>query len=230
VALRCLHADPGRVRIEVADTGGGIPAGQLQHIYEEFFQVSGPHSPTREGYGLGLSIVQRLVALLGLKLDVQSELGQGSVFTLSLPAGRGAAPAKQRMQALAVEPHGALGQARILLVEDHAGVRAATRLLLKSEGYHVTAAASLSEAIEHPGRDPRVDLLVTDYHLGESETGTQVIASVRKALDRPLKAVLMTGDTSAAIQALRPDPLMRIASKPVNAEELLSLLRALVAR
>jgi signal transduction histidine kinase len=75
VALRCLHDQPTCVRIEVLDTGIGIPAEALSHIYDEFYQVGVPANATREGYGLGLSIVQRLVALLGAKLDVESEVG-----------------------------------------------------------------------------------------------------------------------------------------------------------
>jgi two-component system, sensor histidine kinase len=228
VALRCLHENPEFVRIEVLDTGVGIPADQLGYIYDEFFQVGGPHNPTREGYGLGLSIVQRLVTLLGLQLDVQSEVGQGSRFAVTLPASVNAArPARQIEARLPV--HGASIRARILLVEDDPAVRSATRMLLKSEGYEVAAAGSLTEALEHVRNDGQVDLLVTDYHLGDGETGIQVIASARKALDSSLRAVLITGDTSSAIQMLPTDPLMRIANKPVNAEELLSLLRGLLA-
>jgi len=228
VALRCRHDDPAAVRIEVLDTGIGIPAEQLGHIYDEFFQVGGSHNGPREGYGLGLSIVQRLVALLGLKLEVQSEPGRGSRFTLSLPASRAAAIPARPTRSQEAAP-GAPAQGRILLVEDDPGVRNATRFLLKNEGYEVIAVASLGAAIEEARRGPQPDLLVTDYHLGDGETGMQVIASVRQQLDRPLKAVLMTGDTSSAIQALRPDPRMRVASKPVNAEELLRLLSALLS-
>ena len=121
------------------------------------------------------------------------------------------------------------GRVRVLLVEDDPGVRTAIHFLLTSAGYEVTAAASLAEAIRELRHDPRADLLVTDYHLTDGETGIQVIASVRKELGKPLKAILMTGDTSTAIKALRPDPLLRIASKPMNAEELLSLLSRLLA-
>jgi CheY-like chemotaxis protein len=74
-----------------------------------------------------------------------------------------------------------------------------------------------------------IDLLISDYHLGGGETGTQVIAALREALGAPLKAVLMTGDTSTAINELPRDPLLRVASKPIVAEELLTLLRALLA-
>jgi len=227
VQLRCLHENSGFVRIEISDTGVGIPADQLRYIYDEFFQVGGPHNRARDGYGLGLSIVQRLVTLLGLKLDVQSELGRGSRFALTLPASRSVVTAKSQV-ASSLRAPGAPTSARILLAEDDAAVRSATRLLLKTEGYHVTAVASLGEALEHVRLDPTVDLLLSDYHLGDGETGTQVIAAVREALGRPLKAVLITGDTSSAMNNLPPDPLMRIASKPVNAEELLNLLREML--
>jgi signal transduction histidine kinase len=78
--------DAARVRIEVRDTGIGIPADQLPHIYDPFYQAGGTDRP-REGYGLGLSVVQRMVSLLGAQLDVHSVVGRGSTFTLLLPAG-----------------------------------------------------------------------------------------------------------------------------------------------
>ena len=226
VALGGLR-EPPFVRLEVLDTGIGIPADQLRYIYDEFFQVGAPHNPARQGYGLGLSIVQRLVTLLGLKLDAQSEIGRGSLFALTLPASVSVARPARRIETRPPVDT-APKQARILLVEDDAAVRSATRLLLRSEGYQVADAGSLAEALEHARHDGQVDLLVTDYHLGDGETGIQVISSVRKALHPSLSAILITGDTSSAIQALAPDPLMRIASKPVNAEELLSLIRALL--
>ena len=233
IALRCLHQAPDLLRLEVLDTGIGIPADQLRYIYDEFYQVGGQQqvarNGSRNGYGLGLSIVQRIVTLLDVKLDVQSEVGRGSRFALILPASGVAArhPASHSRAQPVV--HGSDTPARILLVEDDDGVRNATCMLLKSEGYHVTATASLAQALEGVRRDPRVDLLVTDYHLGDGKLGTQVIDGVREALGPQLKVVLMTGDTSSAIGMLAADRLMRIASKPVNSEELLRLLRALLA-
>src|SRR6185437_11134582 len=84
-----LHSSPcpAGVRLEVADSGVGIPADHLPYIYDEFYQVGVASNTSREGYGLGLSIVHRLVRLLGLKLDVQSEVGRGSTFALEMPVG-----------------------------------------------------------------------------------------------------------------------------------------------
>ena len=86
VRLRCLN-EASMLRIEVFDTGIGIPEDQIPHIFEEFYQVSVPSHSQRNGYGLGLNIVQRIVTLLDLHLEVRSTVGEGSVFTLSLPMG-----------------------------------------------------------------------------------------------------------------------------------------------
>src|SRR5882762_6435922 len=226
VALRCLHQQPSLVRIEVLDTGIGIPGDQLRYIYDEFYQVGVPTNSSRDGYGLGLSIVQRLVALLDVKLDAHSQVGKGSRFALTLPAGRDTVRRTQR----AAEPALRVRQApaRVLLVEDDASVREATRMLLKSDGYHVTAVASLAEALAHAVKDPRLDLLVTDYHLRDGKTGMQVIAELREALRDHLREIQNTGETSAAVHELRVDSHLRLASKPLKAEELLGMLTVLL--
>lgn len=227
VLLHCLNEET-RVRIEVVDTGIGIPADQMPYIYDEFYQVGVPTNSTRDGYGLGLSIVLRLVKLLNLGFDVCSEVGKGSAFALVLPASIGqVAPLRAEQQELpSRQPQ--IAQPHVLLVEDDEGVRNATRMLLKVEGYRVTAVASLAEALRTARGDARIDLLVTDYHLGNGETGIQVIAALRDTLGVAIKAVLMTGDTSTAVRELPLDTRLRMASKPIKAEELLMLLRALL--
>ncbi len=220
---------PDAVRISIADTGIGIAADQLVHIYEEFYQVGVASNTTREGYGLGLSIVRRVVALLGLKIEVQSLPGRGSTFTLELP--RGSAPAAERRGAAAPASARAAPAIAplILLVDDDAGVRGATAMLLKVEGYRVIPAASLAEAMAQTRDDPGIALLITDYHLREGETGLHVIAAVRTALGRNLPAVLITGDTSSMVRALPPDERVHLVSKPINADQLLSLLKSLLS-
>ena len=228
VQLRCLH-EAACVRIEVLDTGIGIPADQIAFIYDEFYQVGVPTNSSRDGYGLGLAIVQRIVRLLKLELDVHSEVGKGSTFSLMLPLGRTEARPVAANPVSLSETRPQVGGARLLLVEDDPSVLRATRMLLKVEGYQVTAVSSVAEALEAVRAAREIDLLVTDYHLANGETGTEVIRKLREALGISLKAVLMTGDTSSAVRDLPRDPYMRIASKPVNAEELLTLLRALLA-
>ncbi|MBS0578214.1 MAG: PAS domain S-box protein [Proteobacteria bacterium] len=225
VSLRSSHPSPNAVKIEVHDTGVGIAKDQLSLIYDEFYQVGVPTNSARDGYGLGLSIVQRLVRLLGAELEVTSELGVGSTFTLTLPAGHGAAISAAAPSI--VSSSGERSQMSVLLVEDDASVRNATKLLLKSEGYVVAVAATLAEALEQSAKMRKLDLLLTDYHLTNNETGLQVIAAVRDARSEQVKAVLITGDTSSAVQELKLDPHARIASKPIKADELIGEMKAL---
>ena len=229
VRLSCSQAQDAKVRIEVLDTGIGIPADQLASIFEEFYQVGVPTNSSREGYGLGLSIVQRIAALLDLKLEVHSEVGKGSTFSMLLPSATlpVAPPTYRRPNAQLQRRR--TDRPRVLLVEDDASVRDATRMLFSVEGYRVTAVASLAEAM-HVARDGEApDILVTDYHLGDGQTGTQVISAVRAALEMAVRSVLITGDTSTAIREIPRDPHLRIASKPINAEELIALMRDLLA-
>jgi CheY-like chemotaxis protein/anti-sigma regulatory factor (Ser/Thr protein kinase) len=228
VRLRCL-TEASLVRVEVLDTGIGIPADQLRYIYDEFYQVGVPTNVSRDGYGLGLSIVQRLVKLLTLRLDVSSEVGKGSVFSLLLPASSGHVAPDSTASAPAVSGPQKFGEACVLLVEDNEAVRKATALLLELEGYRVTPVASLKEVLQHVQAGNRVDLLISDYHLNDGETGIQVIAKLREILGASMKAVLTTGDTSSVIKQLPSDPFLRMISKPIKANELLALLRALLA-
>jgi PAS domain S-box-containing protein len=226
VTLRA-QGGSGQVRIDVIDTGIGIPADQQQFIYEEFYQVGVSTNSSRDGYGLGLSIVQRLVKLLGLRLELRSEVNAGSVFSLELPPGRSApAAVKTGTTIPTARPESA---PQVLLVEDDPAVRNATRMLLKVEGYRVLTAGSLAEAQAHLAAHPGIDLLVTDYHLSNGETGIQVIDTLRDSRGSRLKAVLVTGDTSSALKELRRDERLRLACKPINADELLGLLRSLLA-
>jgi PAS domain S-box-containing protein len=220
---------PAGVRLEVADSGIGIPTDHLPYIYDEFYQVGVASNTSREGYGLGLSIVNRLVRLLGLKLDVHSVVGGGSSFALEMPTGtpeaKGiiAAPAAEAGH----ETHHA--PARILLVDDDAGVRNATAMLLRVEGYDVACAASLGEAKQALRENPRVDVVIADYHLQKGETGIDVIAAARDVAGEALGAVLVSGDTSSTLRDVEATDRLRIASKPIDADELLSIITELLS-
>ncbi len=225
VELRC-ETRGAKVRIEVRDTGVGIAPDQVGLIFEEFYQIGvSPHS-ARTGYGLGLSIVQRIARLLRFEVEVSSQPGHGSVFAIELPAAVAPASAATRRAPSAIQSVGAASR-HVLLVEDEPGVRNAMRTLLNVEGYRVTTAAGAEEALGHL-RNGSFDLLVTDYHLESGRTGRQVIAAARERLGAGFRAILVTGDTSAAVREMQGDANLRITSKPVNADELLAQVRALL--
>lgn len=218
------------VRVDVIDTGIGIPQEQMRFIFDEFFQVGIGANTTRDGYGLGLSIVQRIASLLGLHIEVESTPGRGSVFAVELPRAAESAAEKSSnsLPAAEVAHTAATPFARVLVVEDHPGVLKATQLLLALEGYSVATALSRAEAVERVAENSNIDILITDYHLSGGETGVDVISAVRSALARDVPVVLVTGDTSSAIRKLRGDPRLRFVSKPINADELLTVMSELL--
>jgi len=225
----CCERRGKRVLIEVRDTGVGIPTDQVTLIFEEFYQVGvGPNS-SREGYGLGLSIVQRIARLLEFEVVVTSVTGVGTVFSFQLPVARNE---DKKMHPVALqranETAPAGGGHRVLLVEDEPGVRNAMRMLLKIEGYVVISAGTAAEAIEHLRGNADIDLLITDFHLETGRTGTEVIAAAREEFGDSLKAILVTGDTSSAVRELQCDSNLRITSKPINSNELLGLVKGLL--
>lgn len=219
----------GRVRILVSDSGIGIAAEQLPLIFDEFYQVGNRERASRDGYGLGLSIVQRVVNLLGLGIHIESTPGSGSIFAIDLPEGHEAATTAARTPAshpaVALEPAQAL---RVLVVDDDAGVRKATAMFLRSEGYDVRTAASKDEALRLLAIGPTVDVLITDYHLDDGSTGMDVVAACRGLDGREaLPAILLSGDTSSAIRAIAGDATLRVASKPIDPDQLIETVGAL---
>ena len=116
----------------------------------------------------------------------------------------------------------------ILIVEDDDAVRKATRVLLKIAGYRVSAVGSLGEALRLAEEQGDINLLVTDYHLGGEETGTQVIDSLRPIIGPDFKTILLTGDTSSAIRHLQRDKDLHVVSKPMNANMFLELIKKLL--
>jgi PAS domain S-box-containing protein len=222
-------AEGERVHIEVSDTGIGMAPEELSHINQEFYQIGVPANATREGYGLGLSIVSRIVKLLSLELDVHSQIGKGSTFALQVPAGLAGLSATGHSDPSPAAARSAASAHQVLVVGDEPSVLNATRLLLTAAGFGVATATSLEQAIARARESHDLQLVITDHRLSDGETGKQVIASVRQLRGPDLKGVLITGDDSGAAHGVGGDEHLHILSKPVEPNVLLGLLKDLLA-
>src|SRR6185312_6673456 len=111
--------------------------------------------------------------------------------------------------------------AHILLVEDNPTALSATAVFLETEGYRVTTATSLAQAIERTRANPDLSLVITDYHLSGGDTGKHVISAVRKLRGPTFRAIVISGDTASAVHAFDGDNYLCWLSKPTNS----SLLR-----
>jgi PAS domain S-box-containing protein len=223
VRLRCLHENQG-ISIEVLDSGIGIHPDELECIFDEFHQVdAGSNRP--DGLGLGLSIVKRTAELLGCSVDVTSSPGKGSSFVVQVPEGNGprAAQTADEQPAVATATGG-----RVLIVDDEPAIVDATSMLLKMEGFDVLTASSKGEVTVCLDEiDTPPDLLITDYHLRNGETGVEVIAAVRERFDATVPVVLLSGDTSNRI-ALADVENVTFFTKPVDVEALLVKIHGLL--
>jgi two-component system CheB/CheR fusion protein len=218
-----------KLRIEIWDTGLGIPAGRLGEIFREFHQIDNPARELNRGLGLGLAIVQRLGELLGHAVDVRSRLGSGSVFAVEVPLAPEGTPIKPAGIGLEQEEINS-GNGSILIVEDDPTVRDSLEILLNTEGYRTMVAADGEEAIVIVARaSVQPDMVIVDYNLPRGLTGVQIMTRLREVLGHDLPALILTGDisTETLSEIARQGYVHR--GKPAKAEDLTRVIRQLLA-
>ena len=218
-----------RLRIEVSDTGPGIPEDRREAIFKEF-QRDATTSAEYGGFGLGLSIVRRLARALENPIDLASRPGFGSTFAISAPLDptQAAAPA-QNTNGTAPAVYGVDG-AEILLVENEPSVAQAMKALLERWGCDVVVAASSVEARERlKSRGHRPDLIIADLHLDNGELGFDAITRIQSEIDAPVPAFIVTADHSDGVSAAAATRGLEILRKPVKPAELRSLMAYLLA-
>ena len=223
VTLECVESE-GRCRIDVTDTGIGIEEDQIDAIFGEFHQCKAPGA-SKEGFGLGLAIVSRLADLLGAQIDVVSDVGNGSCFSITLPAVAGAVAASEDEVPARIGDE-ALSAGLIILIEDDVNVANAWGLLLEAEGFHVATAASAPEAsalIKHLDESPA--LLISDFHLLDGSTGVEAVSGIREFFDKQIPAFIVSGDTSKVVKEARMIDNCTLLSKPVDTNRLLAAAR-----
>lgn len=185
-----------KLSMEVWDTGMGVSREERERIFDEFYQIGNPERSSRKGLGLGLSIVRRLVRLLGTDIELTSEVGRGTRFRFELPRGRAARlmrSAQQRGAGQAADLQGRL----IVVIDDESTIVEGMRVLLAGWGAEVigsTTGEDVVDRIHQVGRLP--DLIIADYRLADAETGTQLIERLRRDLDPEIPAILITGSTT----------------------------------
>ncbi|HEY6491990.1 MAG TPA: ATP-binding protein [Trebonia sp.] len=154
-----------RVELQVSDTGTGIPAGQLERVFEEFYQVPGAK---RGGTGLGLPYARRLAGLLGGELTLTSEAGQGTTAVLSLP-------------------HGLPSVGTVVVADDDAGFRQVLKSMLAGIADRLIEAEDGAQALSAVAAE-RVDLVLADLGMPGIDGNTLL-----ERLPDGLPAIVITG-------------------------------------
>jgi signal transduction histidine kinase len=220
----------GSVRIDVVDTGIGIAREQWQIIFQEFHQLAVPTRQHGKGLGLGLAIVDRAARLIGAAVDVFSEPGRGSRFSITLPHA-GHAEAARTLPPPAAPDAPALDRRTVLLVEDDVAVRAGMSSLLRTWQCDVLEADSTGSAVLRTQQFSRApDVIIADYQLSGSDCGTEAVRAIRAHCACDIPALVVSGDPSPALRDTVRETGAMFLLKPVPPSKLRATLNYLLSR
>lgn len=229
--LLALRARQNALRIEVWDTGEGIEESKLDGIFTEFHQLLPQGTGGRQGAGLGLAIVERMVRVLGCEMDVVSRPGSGSRFALVVPMDTSSEQytPKPCVDAAQFFAHGFAG-ANILVIDNELSVLDSMQSLLERWDCLVTTASSeevalayLKQAEEQPAA------ILADYHLDHGRTGSDAIHAIRAMCGHSIPAALITADHSSEMRQMMRAEGLPVLNKPVKPNRLRALLSSLLA-
>jgi CheY-like chemotaxis protein len=228
VLLACRSCQAG-VRVEVWDTGPGIPPDKHEEIFREFYQLGNPERDRSKGLGLGLAIVDRLSKLLNHPIALRTKIGRGSMFSVWLPSGnpREYVPVQTSAQSFVkVDLQGKW----VVVVDDEMAVQQGMESLLRKWLCEVTVAGSWAEMQQRLADSTRVpDLIISDYRLRDNENGIQVVQAIRNEFNTDIPALLITGDTGPERLREAQASGLPLLHKPLSPARLRTLMASLLA-
>ena len=211
-------------RIEVWDTGLGIPASKQRDVFREFERLA-PAAKSARGLGLGLSIVERISRVLDHRIDLRSTPQEGSVFMVDVPVvAEEPASAAVTDAAVPAADYLPLAGLEVVAIDNEPRILEGMQALLAGWGCRVVPAHGLAEAeAAFPDRATPPDVVVADYHLDEGD-GIEAIAALRARFGVDLPAVLVTADRSPAMRERAGAADIKVLNKPLKPAALRALL------
>ncbi|MGK0373667.1 MAG: signal transduction histidine kinase/CheY-like chemotaxis protein [Arenicella sp.] len=226
ILVGCRPRGSSNLSIEVWDTGVGIPEDKIEDMFREFQQLENPERDAQKGFGLGLAIAQGLATTLDSKIEVQSILGRGSVFSFELPRSNASViedlPSDTRITEF--------NRQKVIVIDDDERVRLSMHSLMESWGCECISAESAEEIlIQIADEDTDFDLLLVDYRLREGKTGREAIKAIRAYLGKQIPAIIITGDTASnrIAEAQSSDALL--LHKPVSTSQLRRIMASMLS-
>ncbi len=213
----------GRLRIDVYDTGLGIPPSKKRVIFKEFQRLDQGAKVAR-GLGLGLSIVERIARMLDHRIDLHSAPDKGSQFSITVPiASAQPSPVQQTREPQRVEAGHFAGMA-VLCIDNEPKILDGMETLLGGWGCRVYKAADLASSLAALAETkPVLSGLLVDYHLDEGN-GIDAITELRSRFGHDLPAILITADRSPHVREEARARDIQVLNKPVKPAALRALL------
>ncbi|MBV8849902.1 MAG: hybrid sensor histidine kinase/response regulator [Methylobacteriaceae bacterium] len=215
---------PDGLRLEVWDTGVGIPEDQQKLVFQEFTRLESAQQ-TAAGLGLGLSIVERLGRVLDHPVDLRSLPARGSVFSVDVPAAAPSNAAEKSKLPRRVSRKEAMGGMVVVAIDNDPRILEGMRVLLEQWQCSAVCADTSAEVIvllDEIAASP--DVVLADYHLGEEENGLDAIARLREQFGMELPAILITADRTTEVRDRAGEENVYILHKPVKPASLRALL------
>ncbi|WCE05600.1 PAS domain-containing hybrid sensor histidine kinase/response regulator [Pseudoxanthomonas sp. JBR18] len=211
------------LELQVWDTGPGIPPQHMRQIFDEFQRYQQPFDWGEQGLGLGLSICQRISRVLDAPLDARSNVGMGSMFSITVPrAAAVSAPAVRQRRPPASD---SLTGLKVLCVDNDQEILDGMRVLLGRWGVEVVSASTVDAALERVVADAPAVMLV-DYHLHDRLEGLDTLDALRAASPKPIAGALLTADGRDELKVEARERGYRLLTKPVKPASLRSFLAA----
>jgi PAS domain S-box-containing protein len=226
-AILAARRRGSRILLQVWDTGPGIAPEHGLEVFEEFHRLEQPSPWGEKGLGLGLAICERIARMLEAPLALDSRVGSGSVFSISVPATE-----SQPVQPDPIAPAPARDVAglRALCVDNDSTILDGMHALLSRWGVGVDRASGLEAALLAV-RQTRPDVLLVDFHLQEELDGLAVLDILRRECgDAPPPGALLTADGSDEVARRARDAGYPVLRKPLRPAALRALIAALVRR
>ena len=217
-------SDEITLKMSVSDTGIGLTQEQISKLFQSFTQADTSTTRKYGGTGLGLTISKRLVEMMGGKIWVESEPGQGTTFNFTAVFGRGTGKEKERPKAPAD-----LKGMKVLVVDDNATSRDIFQEMLESFNFEVTLAASGAEGLaefESAGPDHPFELVLMDWKLPEMD-GFEVSRRIKKhpGIHRTPAIIMVTAyGREEMMQKSEAEGLDGFLIKPVNPSMLFDMI------
>jgi PAS domain S-box-containing protein len=227
VLIGCRRRRDG-LRIEVWDTGVGIPTEKLDEIFEEFRQLPNVRARQDRGIGLGLAIVKRIAKTLDVPVGVRSSPGAGSMFYVTVPYGDGPATLPRTLPRAASEQR--LSRALVLVIDNEPSILAGMTALLSGWNCRVCVATSGDAALDLlPSLPSTPDLVIADFHLDDGAVGVTEIGRISQACGRSLPCIIMTANRSSEVKVIARKYGCRVLNKPIKPAQLRSLMTQMLS-
>ena len=226
-----VHIENETLVLDVSDTGIGIASTQQEVIFEEFTQLHNPERDRSKGIGLGLAIVKRTCALLGHPLQLKSEQGVGTTFSLQLPLAKRShitLDLKDEQPKKESNQHDVKTLAAILVIDNEPDILEGTKILLEQWGLNTVCARSLFEAKEMLKSTQIIpSAIIADYRLESGLTGLDAAEEILTAYHLSIPVLIVTGDIELEGDTRIVKKGFQLLSKPVMPAKLRAFTRNL---